>query len=47
MSTWFQRHPIVGRLIATVLGLAVIEGALLLYYLSSWLSFATLSPLIY
>lgn len=38
MSTWFQRHRIVGRLIATILGLAVIEGALILYYLSSWLT---------
>jgi hypothetical protein len=38
MATWFHRHRIVGTLIATVLGLAVIEGALLLYYLSSWLT---------
>ena len=38
MSRWFYRHRIVGTLIATVLGLAVIEGALLLYYLSSWLT---------
>ena len=38
MSTWFHRHRVVGTLIATVLGLAVIEGALILYYLSSWLT---------
>jgi hypothetical protein len=38
MSTWFHRHRIVGMLICTVLGLAVVEGVLLLYYLSSWLT---------
>lgn len=38
MSTWFHQHRFSGMLIATVLGLAVIEGALLLYYLSSWLT---------
>ena len=38
MATWFHRHRIVGTLIVTVLGLAVIEGALVLYYLSSWLT---------
>jgi hypothetical protein len=38
MSGWLHRHRVVGTLIATVLGLAAIEGALLLYYLSSWLT---------
>ena len=38
MSTWFYEHRIAGMLIAAVLGLAVIEGVLLLYYLSSWLT---------
>jgi hypothetical protein len=38
MTAWSHRHRIVGMLIATLLGLAVIEGALLLYYLSSWLT---------
>jgi hypothetical protein len=38
MSTWYHRHGIVGTLIATALGLAVVEGVLLLYYLSSWLT---------
>jgi hypothetical protein len=38
MSTWFHRHRIVGILIAGILGLAVIEGVLFLYYLSSWLT---------
>ena len=38
MSTWFHRHRIVGMLVAAILGLAVIEGVLLLYYLNSWLT---------
>jgi hypothetical protein len=38
MPTWFYQHRIAGMLIATILGLAVIEGVLLLYYLSSWLT---------
>jgi hypothetical protein len=38
MSTRYNRHRIAGMLIAAVLGLAVIEGALFLYYMSSWLT---------
>jgi hypothetical protein len=38
MATWFHRHRIVGMLVASILGLAVIEGVLLLSYLGSWLT---------
>lgn len=38
MSTWFLKHRILARVAVSILGAAVIEGLLVLYYLNSWLT---------
>jgi hypothetical protein len=38
MRVWVSRHRAPAILLATALGLVFTEGALLLYYLDSWLT---------
>ena len=38
MRVWLRRHRVAAILSASVLGLALTEGLLLLYYLDSWLT---------
>ena len=38
MRAWVQRHRLMAILVASAFGLALTEGALLLYYLDSWLT---------
>jgi hypothetical protein len=38
MRAWIRHHRLAAILLASALGLIVTEGALVLYYLDSWLT---------
>jgi hypothetical protein len=42
MRLWLRAHPIVTRLLGTVLALCAIECILLYYYLNSWVTLPSL-----
>jgi hypothetical protein len=42
MRLWLRRHRIVAALLWALLTLSAIEGGLLFYYLSSWVTLPTL-----
>jgi hypothetical protein len=42
MRLWLRRHRVVAALLWTAVALAAAEGALLLYYLDSWVTLPVL-----
>ena len=42
MRIWLRKHRIVGALLWTVLALALVEAALVYYYMDSWVSLPSL-----
>jgi hypothetical protein len=41
MGAWFRKHSLITALLWIALALATIEGALVYYYLDSWLTLPT------